>query len=527
MEKIRVVDLFAGPGGLGEGFSQFVHPRLRFDVCLSVEKDEAAARTLRLRKLFRLIKGDRHLTSLYYDYLRGCSRLDHEGLMNRAGNAGSSALNTVLCATLGYRPHDVLITEKLTSILKKSDCWVLIGGPPCQAYSIVGRSKLRSLDERKYRADHRHTLYREYLKVLHEYGPAVFVMENVKGMLTSKLGRDTTAFERIFADLQNPGHALGRNGGKRYTILPLATYSNQRSLRLADDWTAPESFLIESERHGVPQSRHRVILLGVEKGFYPPYLSGLKDRNLTVSVEEAIDDLPPVRSSLSREPDSFETWKEIITKSAKRCLAAGIKTNSLSSLSRGVFDLRKDPGQGGRFVEAYGLRGTRLATWIGDPELGGVLNHEARSHIRSDFARYMFVASFTEMHRRCPKLPLDFPRVFLPSHENVSSASVPFKDRFRAQRRDRPASTITSHISKDGHYFIHYDAEQCRSLTVREAARIQTFPDNYFFEGYRTEQYVQVGNAVPPLLAHQIAGIVADVLLGASVETKAKIKVDA
>jgi DNA (cytosine-5)-methyltransferase 1 len=132
-----------------------------------------------------------------------------------------------------------------------------------------------------------------------------------------------------------------------------------------------------------------------------------------------------------------------------------------------------------------------------------------REHMREDLYRYLYVAAFGESHRRSPLLP-DFPKGLLPNHRNVGDASerVKFSDRFKVQRADGPASTITSHISQDGHYFIHYDPVQCRSLTVREAARVQTFPDNYHFQGNRTEQYRQVGNAVPPLLARQLAGTV-------------------
>jgi DNA (cytosine-5)-methyltransferase 1 len=168
--------------------------------------------------------------------------------------------------------------------------------------------------------------------------------------------------------------------------------------------------------------------------------------------------------------------------------------------------------RGGEFVSCDAVP-QRNVEWFRDPRLGGVCNHAARGHIRSDLHRYFFASVFARENKRSPLLG-DFPRSLLPAHKNVEAAlkETKFNDRFRVQLRDKPSTTVVSHIAKDGHYFIHYDPAQCRSLTVREAARLQTFPDNYRFEGPRTEQYRQVGNAVPPLLARQIASIVADLL---------------
>ena len=151
--------------------------------------------------------------------------------------------------------------------------------------------------------------------------------------------------------------------------------------------------------------------------------------------------------------------------------------------------------------------------WYVDERLNGVCNHETRAHIRKDLHRYFFAAVFARQNGRSPTLN-DFPKELLPKHENVQLAlnGSRFNDRFRVQISGRPSTTVVSHISKDGHYYIHYDPSQCRSLTVREAARLQTFPDNYFFEGNRTQQYHQVGDAVPPLLANKITEIVFNVL---------------
>lgn len=136
--------------------------------------------------------------------------------------------------------------------------------------------------------------------------------------------------------------------------------------------------------------------------------------------------------------------------------------------------------------------------------------HEPRRHMESDLMRYQFLANVAR-YGAAPRIS-ELPDQLLPEHKNITKENVPFVDRFKVQQWDRPSSTVASHISKDGHYYIHPDPAQMRSLTVREAARLQTFPDDYFFSGTRTAQYHQVGNAVPPLLAYKIAAKVADVL---------------
>jgi DNA (cytosine-5)-methyltransferase 1 len=132
--------------------------------------------------------------------------------------------------------------------------------------------------------------------------------------------------------------------------------------------------------------------------------------------------------------------------------------------------------------------------------------------MESDLHRYLYASCFAISSGRSPRIH-EFPEQLKPEHVNRDTGH--FNDRFRVQQYDKPATTVTCHIAKDGHYYIHPDPSQCRSLTVREAARIQTFPDNYFFCGNRSEQYIQVGNAVPPLLANKIAFVVKDLLVEA------------
>jgi DNA (cytosine-5)-methyltransferase 1 len=227
-----------------------------------------------------------------------------------------------------------------------------------------------------------------------------------------------------------------------------------------------------------------------------------------------ISDLPRLRSGLSKEKDSPEAWRDAIH---------GILDTKWFGNGELTSDLREAITSASKRVGASLERGERFmasvskparhSQWFSDKKLKGICNHETRGHIREDLHRYFFAAVYARKFGRSPLLE-DFPSSLLPKHGNVAAAlkETKFNDRFRVQISNRPSTTLVSHISKDGHYYIHFDPSQCRSLTVREAARVQTFPDNYFFEGPRTQQYQQVGNAVPPLLANKIADLVANLL---------------
>jgi DNA (cytosine-5)-methyltransferase 1 len=405
---------------------------------------------------------------------------------------------------------------------RKRDEWVLIGGPPCQAYSLVGRSRNRGIEGYRLEEDERSNLYREYLKIINRFEPAVFVMENVKGLLSAK-HNGNSIFEKIRSDLARPGKAIrsGQRSSRHYNIFSLVASS------ISDDLFAqnllPTDYVIRSENYGVPQARHRVILLGVRSDILQSRGPTALLRQDPPVLRDVISDLPRLRSGLSKEHDSLQAWRATIEKGsmeAIRVIRAEGMQEVANRMEMAVTSLQKlELGRGSTWSiapapkAATGMN-TSLRNWYQDPSgWRGVCNHESRGHIESDLLRYLFCACFSDAapdgKRRTPKAK-EFPRVLAPAHANWKSGD--FADRFRVQVADMPATTITSHISKDGHYFIHYDPTQCRSLTVREAARIQTFPDNYFFIGSRTQQYVQVGNAVPPYLARQIAEIVADVL---------------
>lgn len=501
-----VVDVFAGPGGLGEGFASLRDgkDRTRFNGVIAIERDEHSHRTLLLRHFLHACRDG--IPEEYYDYLAG--RITLEEIYRAYPSEFNEARGSALRISLGPESRGY-VRRSITGKLKDQSRWVLVGGPPCQAYSLVGRSRMSGRAD--FEEDERHFLYREYLQIISDHRPPVFVMENVKGLLSAEV-KGHRVIDRIVADLSSPHLAISTAPkGLRYRLYSLSEAD------MPDGIVDPRLFLVRAEDHGVPQARHRMFIVGVRSDL--KLRPRLLKRHKGPTVRETIGTLPAIRSGLSGKHDNAGRWLDEITRLENVDVAGQLNG---APYSRTVVseirtwlkkpDWNPEHRRSTRYPRRPGSKHPALVA-IHDPSLDFLTAHEARTHMPSDLRRYMYAAIFADATGRSPKLS-DFPRSLLPDHRNVhlGRTGKMFSDRFRVQLPDQVSTTITSHISKDGHYFIHYDPAQCRSLTVREAARLQTFPDNYSFQGPRTSQYHQVGNAVPPYLARQIAEIVAELL---------------
>ena len=501
--EFAVVDLFAGPGGLAEGFSSVVAGQKYkpFKIALSIEKESPAHATLLLRSFLRQFED--HFPNEYYDFLNSDSMEPDWSAIYPVEWAAAN--QEALKLTLGDKDAEAVLHEKIDAIrTNHGGDTIVIGGPPCQAYSLVGRARNRGKQDYVAENDPKHYLYRHYIEILGRLRPAAFVMENVKGMLSSSVD-GSPIFGRVLEDLRD---AAGRDS---YTLLALSPRKQ------TSGEPSPSDFILRSEDFGVPQARHRVIVVGLRRDI----TGRIGERRLRETallpdphrarVCDVLDGMPELRSGLSRGQDNLPAWRTALKHAAEGVLSSPpnlpetlrlkfqkILLEVANQAANGKITRRKAAQPNGIGADCP----ASLMGWLLDSNLDVLPNNETRGHMASDLSRYLFAATFARVTGLSPKAG-DFPESLAPAHRNWSTGK--FSDRFRVQIADAASTTVTSHISKDGHYFIHPDPHQCRSLTVREAARLQTFPDNYYFKGNRTEQFIQVGNAVPPFLAKQIA----------------------
>lgn len=419
-KKIRFIDLFAGAGGLSEGFI-----RQGFEPVAHVEMDKAACNTLRTRTAYYYLKETNNFKE-YLKYLKGEIKRSELYAM-----LPDKLKKSVINLAIGEENNQEIF-NKIDEINEGKHIDLIIGGPPCQAYSLINRQSI--LKNKK--EDHRNLLYVEYGRFLEKYQPEYFVFENVIGLYSAKDKEGNKYLDKLIEFYRELG------------------YETELSTLNAADY-------------GVLQQRRRVILIGkkgTEKGFYPIF----EKQEKTVNVDEVFKGLPKLQAGEGK---------------------MGITPYISSEVSEYLLDKKI----------TNGLDFTTL--------------HIARPQNEQD--KEIYREAIKKWNEKGERLNYNDLEGRLKTHKNRHS----FVDRFKVVAPNLNASqTVVAHIAKDGHYYIHPDIEQNRSLSVREAARIQSFPDDFYFEGEsekpsRTAAFKQIGNAVPVLLGEEVAKILKSILI--------------
>jgi len=411
------IDLFAGAGGLSEGFIQ-----AGFKPIAHVEIEKSTCNTLKTRAVYHHLKSSGKF-DIYISYLKG--ETTREKLFSQVPN---KILDSVINLPIGEENNE-LIHKKIEKCLGKQKVDLIIGGPPCQAYSLAGRSRSKT----KMEGDPRNYLYIQYAEYLEKYKPKMFVFENVLGLKSAKGGYYLEEMGNLFYE-------------KGYKI---------------------KLFTLEAKNFSVLQNRKRIVILGWQKNRNPdiPNLEDIRTEGKYI-VDDLLKDLPILNAG-----EGTDRYLKYRTKTTE-------------------------------YLESQALRnGIDILT-----------QHVARPHREQDKEIYKIAVQKWDIKQERLNYN-DLPEL-LKTHKNCTS----FFDRFKVVAADLPYSqTVVAHIAKDGHYYIHPDIMQNRSISVREAARLQSFPDDYYFEGEReganrTAAFKQIGNAVPPLMAKAIAGKIKDIL---------------
>ncbi len=408
MEELNYIDLFAGAGGLSEGFI-----RAGFNPVAHVEMNKDACDTIKARTAYHWLK-ENGQSEIYYDYLKSETKNKEELWKKVPENLINSVINKEISEKSLPEIFEVIDRE-----LGDKEVDVIIGGPPCQAYSVAGRAR----DPHGMKKDQRNFLYKYYVEFLKRYQPKMFVFENVPGILTAKNG---VHLENIFKAVRKAGYELS---------LP----------------TNKQQFL-NAKNFGVLQDRKRVIIIGWKQ-----------ELNLTYPDFE------------ENEPQ-YEVLKDLFSDLKK--LQNGEGTLNAVDYAKPTTD----------YLEQAKIRNG----------LDIVTQHIARPNNENDLEIYRIAVDEWNKGQRLNYATLPSRLI---KHNNTKS----FTNRFQVVNGQGVSHTVVAHIAMDGHYYIHPDKKQNRSITVREAARIQSFPDDYFFEGSRTAAFKQIGNAVPPLMAEKIA----------------------
>ena len=415
-KELNYIDLFAGAGGLSEGFT-----RAGYKPIAHVEMDAAACYTLKTRAAYHWLK-ERKMLDEYVKYLKG--DIDRRELYSLVPE---EEMNSVINLALGDE-NNKEIYKRIDSLLKGKKADLIIGGPPCQAYSLVGRARSKN----GMKNDPRNHLYLQYAQFLEKYQPKMFVFENVLGLRSAGGGK---YFEKMKIEFDRIGYSI-------------------------------KDFLFNASEFGVLQNRKRIIIIGFKKtsGINVPDIKPVVKNNF--KVESIFHDLPKLQAGQGKD---------------KNGNYAGNTNEYLSSM--------------------HIRNGLNVLT-----------QHVSRPHTEQDKEIYRIAVNMMKEGLR-----LDYTSLpeKLKTHKNQHS----FFDRFKVVNENAiAAQTVVAHIAKDGHYYIHPDIKQNRSITVREAARLQSFPDDFYFEGVkeganRTAAFKQIGNAVPLLMAEKIAALIKPLLI--------------
>jgi DNA (cytosine-5)-methyltransferase 1 len=402
---MNFIDLFAGAGGLSEGFI-----KAGFNPLAHVELDKAACFTLKTRVAYHYLAKQGRLDE-YYSYLRG--EIKRDDLYSKIEKG---LLDTVINSAIGKDNTEVF--QKIDSVRRNQQVDLIVGGPPCQAYSVIGRAALKHRED-----DGRKTLYIAYGEFLERYKPKLFVFENVPGFKTA-------------------------DGGIHYFLLK--EYFKGLGYEVEDAY-------LNARDYGVVQNRKRLIIIGWQKKlpFNYPAFKKVKEH---FTRNDIFTDLPPVRTN------HFDRFSFYTNKKANEYLSSNGIRNGVDFVTQ----------------------------------------HITRPHNNRDLEIYRLAINKLAEGKRLKNKDI-------PEKKRTQKNIKDFLDRFKVV--DEIPHTMIAHIAKDGHHFIHPDKEQLRSISVREAARIQSFPDDFYFEGAkesqpRTAAFRQIGNAVPPLMAYKIASTI-------------------